>query len=119
MIRVLPFTLLLVTAPAAAAKPYGALGTEPFWSLSIAPKTMTFDLMDHPKMRQATPKPRKTKFGRIYWTKRMSVAIIENQPCSDGMSDYVYRDDLTVTVDGKKYLGCDGPRHLPKGASKP
>ena len=63
--------------------------------------------------------PRKTKYGRVYWTRRISVAIIENQPCSDGMSDYVYRDDVSVTVDGKKYLGCGGPRHLPRGASKP
>ena len=110
---------LALAVPAAAAKPYGALGTEPFWSLSIGPKTIIFDQMDQPKVRQATPKPRKTRFGRIYWTKRISVAIIANQPCSDGMSDYVYRDDVTVIVDGTKYVGCGGPRHLPKGASKP
>jgi len=118
MIRLAAFALMLFDAPA-AAKPYGALGTEPFWSLSIEPKTITFDQMDHPKVRQATPKPRKTKYGRLYWTRRISVAIISNQPCSDGMSEYVYRDDVTVTVDGKKFLGCGGPRHLPKGASKP
>ena len=111
--------ILALAVPAAAAKPYGALGTEPFWSLQISSKTMTFDQMDQPKVRQATPRPRKTKFGRIYWTRRISVAIISNQPCSDGMSDYVYRDDVTVTVDGQKYLGCGGPRHLPKGGSKP
>jgi heat shock protein HslJ len=119
MIRLAPIALLLIAAPAAAAKPYRALGTEPFWSLSIERKRMTFDLMDHPKVRQPTPKPRKTRFGRIYWTRRISVAIITNQPCSDGMSDYVYRDDVTVTVDGKKFLGCGGPRHLRKGGSKP
>jgi uncharacterized membrane protein len=120
MIRLTPLALLLILVPAGAqAKPYGALGTEPFWSLDIGTKAIVFDQMDHPKVRQATPKPRKTKFGRIYWTKRISIAIISNQPCSDGMSEYVYRDDVTVTVDGKKFLGCGGPRHLPKGASKP
>jgi heat shock protein HslJ len=119
MIRLAPLAVLLVAAPSVAAKPYRALGTEPFWSLTIERKSMTFDLMDHPKVRQPTPKPRKTKYGRIYWTKRTSVAIIANQPCSDGMSDYVYRDDVTVTVDGRKFIGCGGPRRLPKGASKP
>ena len=118
MIRLAAFALLLAAAPA-AAKPYKALGTEPFRSLSIEPRMITFDQMDHPKVRQPTPKFRKTKYGRIYWTRRISVAIIANQPCSDGMSDYVYRDDVTVTVDGQKFLGCGGPRHLPKGASKP
>ena len=107
------------TAAAAKSAPYKAIGTEPFWGLSIDSKSIVFDQMDQPKVRQATPKPRKTKFGRIYWTRRISVAIITNQPCSDGMSDYVYRDDVTVTVDGKKFRGCGGPRRLPKVASKP
>jgi heat shock protein HslJ len=111
--------LALAVPSAAASKAYKALGTEPFWSLGIGPRTITFDQMDQSKVRQPTPMPRKTKYGRIYWTKRISVAIISNQPCSDGMSDYIYRDDVTVTVDGKKYLGCGGPRHLPRGASKP
>ena len=118
MTRLAALALLLLAAPA-GAKTYGALGTEPFWSLSIEPRTITFDHMDQPKVRQATPKPRKTKYGRVYWTRRISVAIIENQPCSDGMSDYIYHDDVTVTVDGKQYLGCGGPRRLPKGGSKP
>jgi heat shock protein HslJ len=111
--------LALAVPSAAASKAYKALGTEPFWSLAIEPKAITFEQMDHPKIRQPTPKARKTKYGRIYWTRRISVAIISNQPCSDGMSDYVYRDDVTVTVDGRKFLGCGGPRYLPKGASKP
>ena len=119
MIQLAAFAVLLFAAPAVAANGYGALGTEPFWSLDIGAKTMVFDQMDQPKVRQPTPRFKATRYGRIYWTRRIQVAIIRNQPCSDGMSEYVYRDDVTVTVDGKKYLGCGGPRHLPKGASKP
>lgn len=111
--------LLVATSAFAAPKPYKALGTEPFWSLHIDHKAITFESMDGSKVRQTIRKPRKTRFGLTYWTRRISVAIISNQPCSDGMSDYVYRDDVTVTVDGRKYLGCGGPRHLPNGASKP
>jgi heat shock protein HslJ len=112
----------LLASPASAApkaETYKAGGTEPFWSLAISPRTITFEHMDLPKVTQATRKPRQTKFGRVYWTRRISVAIIANQPCSDGMSDFVYRDDVTVTVDGKKYRGCGGPRHLPRGAGRP
>lgn len=122
MIRLIALAALLApaaAAAAAAAAPYRALGTEPFWSLDIGAKTIIFDHMDQSKVRQATPKFRKTKYGRVYWTRRISVAIIANQRCSDGMSDFVYRDDVTVTVDGKKFRGCGGPRHLPPGASRP
>ena len=119
MIQLGTLALLAFAALASAAKGYGALGTEPFWSLDIGAKTMTFDRMDHPKVRQPTPRFKATRYGRIYWTRRIQVAIIRNQPCSDGMSDYVYRDDVTVTVDGQKYSGCGGPRHLPKGGSRP
>ncbi len=97
----------LSAAPKSA--PYKAGGTEPFWSLAIAPRTIVFEHMDRPKVTQATPKPRKTKFGRMYWTRRMSVAIIDNQPCSDGMSDRTYPDRVQVSVDGRQFSGCGGP----------
>ncbi|MEO7654180.1 MAG: hypothetical protein ABIS23_00665 [Sphingomicrobium sp.] len=119
MIRLAALALILTPVPAAAAKPYRALGNEPFWSLEIGAKTITFDQMDKTKVRQPTPRFRATRYGRIYWTRRFQVAIIRNQPCSDGMSDYIYRDDVKVTVDGQLFRGCGGPRHLPPGASKP
>lgn len=122
MIRLLALGLAVAApAPADAASKasYGALGTEPFWSLSIGARTMTFEVSDDLRVSQPTPRARKTRFGRIYWTRRISVAIIANQPCSDGMSDYVYRDDVTVTIDGRKFIGCGGPRHLPRGARRP
>jgi uncharacterized membrane protein len=109
---------MVATTGAAEAKDYRAIGTEPFWDLTIGARSLTFDLMGMPKVIQKASKPRATKYGRIYWTKRIQVAIIENQPCSDGMSDYVYRDDVKVSVDGKTFIGCGGPRHLPKGGAR-
>jgi heat shock protein HslJ len=112
---------LLAAAALAAAQPqpYKMIGTEPFWSLAVTGRTMTFELMDMPKVVQKTPRAMKTRYGRLYWTRRIQVAIVENQPCSDGMSDYIYRDDVKVTVDGRAFIGCGGPRHLPKGGSRP
>jgi uncharacterized membrane protein len=123
-VRTVPLALVVFVAvsaapPAATGAVYKMIGTEPFWDLSIDSRTLNFDLAGMPRVVEHAPKPRKTKYGRIYWTKRIQVAIITNQPCSDGMSDYVYRDDVTVTVDGKQFLGCGGPRHLPPGADKP
>lgn len=116
---VLCLTFAIVAAPAAAReRTYTMVGTEPFWGLSITSRSMTFDVMDTPKVVQKTPRPHTTRFGRIYWTRRIQVAIVANQPCSDGMSDYVYRDDVQVTVDGRSLVGCGGPRHLPKGGAR-
>ena len=103
----------------AAAKPYKALGTEPFWSLEMGRRWLVFDSMDGPEIRQKMPRARKTRYGHVYWTRRISVAIIRGQDCSDGMSDFIYRDDVTVTVDGTRFRGCGGPRTLAKGGSRP
>jgi heat shock protein HslJ len=107
--------IIVGSAPAPAStgeRTYTMIGTEPFWSLSVGAKTMTFDLAGQPKIVQKTPRSKKTRYGRVYWTKRIQVAIIANQPCSDGMSDYIYRDDVKVTVDGHEFIGCGGPRRL-------
>ena len=103
----------------APAKPYKALGTEPFWSLEMGGRGLVFDSMDGPEIRQKMPRAKKTRYGHVYWTRRISVAIIRGQKCSDGMSDFIYRDDVTVIVDGAKFRGCGGARTLPKGGSRP
>ena len=82
-------------------------------------KTFVFEQMDGPTVRQKAARAKKTRYGHIYWTRRLQVAIVRNQPCSDGMSDYIYRDDVKVTADGREFRGCGGPRHLPKGGSRP
>lgn len=111
--------LLLAGASAPALPAYKALGTEPFWRLAMGRSTMVFEPMDGPIVRQKMPRAKKTRYGHVYWTRRVQVAIIRNQKCSDGMSDYVYRDEVKVTVDGRQFIGCGGPRHLPKGGVRP
>ena len=85
-------SLIALTAPPAAAQAQGeyrASGTEPFWSLTIGARTMRFEAPGRPTVSVPTPR------------------VIHRQ-CSDGMSDRVYPDTVTVTVDGRTFKGCGG-----------
>jgi heat shock protein HslJ len=92
----------------AQGAPYKALGTEPFWALTITPQTIRFE---SPNLRApvsvATPRVIHGFAGEIYQTRRINVNIVHKR-CSDGMSDRTYPDTVQVTVDGKRYEGCGG-----------
>ncbi|MEZ0243298.1 MAG: META domain-containing protein [Sphingomonas sp.] len=94
-------------APAAAAAPYKALGTEPFWALTITPQTMKFEAPDRAPVTVPTPRVINGFAGEIYQTRRINVNIVHKR-CSDGMSDRTYPDTVQVTVDGKRFEGCGG-----------
>ena len=86
---------------------YRALGTEPFWNLTIDPQQMIFTRPDAPPVAQPTPPVIVGFAGEIYRTPRINVNIVHAQ-CSDGMSDRTYPDKVQVTVDGRRYEGCGG-----------
>lgn len=101
--------------------PYRAAGTEPFWSLTIDARMMTFQAPGQRTIEVATPRVINGFAGEIYQTRRMNVNVIHTS-CTDGMSDRTYHDRVTVTLDGKRYEGCGGmtaqpefptPRHGP------
>ena len=94
------------TAPPGIA-PYRALGTEPFWGLSIGARNMTFTQPDAPPVIQPTPRVIIGIAGEIYQTPRINVNIVHGR-CSDGMSDRTYPDKVQVTVDGRRFNGCGG-----------
>ena len=87
---------------------YRAIGTEPFWDLTIDPVRMVFtDRGNNLQVVQPTPRVIVGFAGEIYQTPRIGVNIV-HQPCSDGMSDRTYRDRVQVTVDGRLFNGCGG-----------
>ena len=90
-----------------AAEPYRALGTEPFWSISVADGRMTYET---PEGGFSVPAPRaeETGDGRIYRTRRLMLHSWFAE-CSDGMSDRRYRDTVRAEVDGRTLSGCGGP----------
>ena len=71
-------TLLMLSAAASAqtpGEPYRALGTEPFWALTIDGRTMRLDEPDAPPLTVSAPAPRPSFNGRRYVAGRMMVDI--------------------------------------------
>lgn len=111
-ISLLAAAALLFAAPVAAqrartAAPYRALGTEPFWSVTIGGGRMTYDDPERGRFSVATPPARPSFNGRRYVTGRLTVDITR-RPCSDGMSDRNYADTVEVVVEGRRLSGCGG-----------
>ncbi len=113
-------SLIALAALPAAAQPgtYTARGTEPFWSLTIGARTMTFTAPGRRTVSVPTPRVIHGFAGEIWQSKRLSVST-RHAECSDGMSDRTYPDTVTVIVDGRNYKGCGGePRaEAPHGAA--
>ena len=97
-----------MTTPPPASAPYRAIGTEPFWNLTIDARHLTFTQPDAQPIQQPTPRVIVGIAGEIYQTPRINVNIVTSHGCSDGMSDRVYPDRVQVTVDGRQFNGCGG-----------
>jgi len=92
---------------------YRAVGTEPFWGLTINPTQIVFDEPNGPThIVQPTPRPIIGFAGEIYQTPRLNVNVVHAR-CSDGMSDRAYPDKVQVTADGRRFEGCGGEAAAP------
>lgn len=93
---------------------YEAHGTEPFWSLVIAEGTMTFS---HAGVRdvRVTRYDARPSFNGWRYTSSKITADVTFAECSDGMSDFTYKDTVTVMVSGQEHKGCGGGIVPPKG----
>ena len=111
MIKIAAAGLLTLTAlPAFAqsnAQPYRALGTEPFWSLTIDGRTIRYQPAEGRAVTVARPRPIVGFNGERYVTRGLTVDITHVE-CSDGMSDRTYHDTVTVTLRGRTLRGCGG-----------
>ncbi len=87
-------------------EPYRALGTEPFWSITVAGRRMTYETPEG-GFSVPAPRPQETGDGRIYETRRITLHIWHGE-CSDGMSDNRYSQTVRAVVDGRELRGCGG-----------
>lgn len=103
----LALSLVAGRASAQKAESYRAIGTEPFWSLTIGRDVMRLEELERPPVAVRTPGARPSFNGRRYVTRRMAVDVTRAR-CSDGMSDRVYPDTVTVTIGRRILRGCGG-----------
>jgi len=94
----------------AGAEFYG-VGTEPFWNVEVdEQQSILFHLAEWPKPLQfKAVKPTFSSDSTVYNTSSDSATlriIILNTFCSDGMSDYIYTNKVTVMYKGQIYTGC-------------
>ena len=87
---------------------YRAIGTEPFWDLTIGPHMTFTDRGNNVSVAEPTPPAQNGVAGEMYNGRRLRVNIVHAR-CSDGMSDRTYPDTVQVTVDGRRYNGCGAP----------
>lgn len=76
---------------------YRALGTEPFWSVTIGERTVKLERLGMPTIEEPLLRVRHAKVHTEYPT-RSFVVIVRPMECSDGMSDRRYADRVTVRV---------------------
>ena len=84
---------------------YRAIGTEPFWDLTIGSDLLFNDRGNNISVAEPAPPAQRGFAGESYFGRRLSVNVVHSR-CSDGMSDRSYPDTVTVTVDGRLYRGC-------------
>ena len=94
--------------PSEQALPYRAVGTEPGWALTIADGRIDY-VGDYgeTKINQPATSPIRNGATNTYRTARLEVAITPGR-CSDGMSDLIYRDSVSVRADNQRVSGCGG-----------
>ena len=85
--------------PAPARGDYRAIGTEPFWDLTIGRELVFTDRGTDVRVAEPAPRVRRDGAVESYRGRRLSVTIA-HAPCSDGMSDRTYPDTVEITVDG-------------------
>jgi heat shock protein HslJ len=84
---------------------YRAIGTEPFWDLTIGRDLVFTDRGTNLVVSEPAP-PVQRNAGRDRFVGRRLSVTIDRRPCSDGMSDRSYPDTVSVMVDGRAYRGC-------------
>ena len=88
---------------------YRALGTEPFWALTIDSREIVFTEANAPGLRIVEPLPKVIHgfAGDIYQGRRIGINIVRT-PCSDGMSERAYPHKVQLRVDTRSFEGCGG-----------
>lgn len=86
---------------------YKAVGNEPGWSLTVRAARMDY-IGDYGEVNIAEPTPPDFRAAHGTYRSGKLQLTISAGPCSDGMSDLIYRQTVRVTADGRTVSGCGG-----------
>ncbi|WP_236575083.1 MULTISPECIES: COG3650 family protein [unclassified Sphingobium] len=96
------------TAPLSSETRYRALGTEPFWSVTVKGSVATLERPGKPPRHFTVSR---TDDGRAirYLADGFAMTVTEG-PCSDGMSDAHWADSVALSFGEGTLKGCGGVR---------
>ena len=87
---------------------YRAIGTEPFWAVTVKGSTATLERPDRMPIRYTVSRNDDERAIR-YLGDGFAMTVTEG-PCSDGMSDAVWSDRVAVAFREGTLNGCGGMR---------
>ena len=87
---------------------YRAIGTEPFWAVTVKGSTALLERPDKAPARYAVSRNDDRRAIR-FLGEGFSMTITEG-PCSDGMSDAVWSDRVAIAFGEGTLNGCGGSR---------
>lgn len=91
-------------------QPLRAIGTEPFWGVSITPTEIRYDGVDRPLQTATNPGPvvqgTTAVFTAMTDKNNALVVTLIDTDCSDGMSDRLYPLTARVEIGGETLSGC-------------
>ena len=95
-------------------------GTEPFWGAEISEHKLTLREMGEeatisiPLTSTSGVAGYTEDFVRIYANMNGPVAVVTSTPCNDGMSDYIYPQQIVLFTGAYNLYGCCG-QGVPEG----
>lgn len=100
--------LITKDSPPSSETHYRAIGTEPFWAVTVKGSTATLERPDKPPIRFPIAR---TDDGRAlrYISDGFAMTVTDG-PCSDGMSDATWADRVSIAFGEGTLKGCGGAR---------
>lgn len=97
------------TSPSRPTPPdYRAIGTEPFWGVTLRGSTVLLERPDHPPLRFAVRDQSDDRTIRLVGD-GFTLTATEG-PCSDGMSEAIWSDRVQIAFADGTLKGCGGMR---------
>ncbi|AMK16442.1 MULTISPECIES: COG3650 family protein [Sphingobium] len=103
-----PASTVVDTTPPSSETRYQALGTEPFWAVTVKGSTATLERPDNEPVDFAINRADDGRAVR-YLGDGFSMVVTDG-PCSDGMSDAHWADRVAVSFADGTLKGCGGVR---------